>query len=82
MKQYVLKREKIFHFSSLIFVAVSVFMQEAELKVALLLLGIMGLLLIAIVKKQVALISVYALLMVAALVFYYLTITGKIQTLI
>lgn len=71
MKDLILKRERIFHFFSLALIAVSMFLKEPIQKVTILVLGIVGLLILSILKKQKALITVYAVLAVAAVVFFY-----------
>lgn len=47
------------------------FLKDPVQKVSILMLGILGLLLLSVLKKQKALIIVYAILAVAALVFFY-----------
>lgn len=71
MKDLILKRERIFHFFSLALIAVSMFLKDPLQKVSILVLGIVGLLILSILKKQKALIIVYAVLAVAAVVFFY-----------
>lgn len=71
MKELILKRERIFHFFSLALIAVSMFLKEPIQKVTILVMGIVGLLILSILKKQKALITVYAVLAVAAVVFFY-----------
>lgn len=71
MKDLILKRERIFHFFSLALIAVSMFLKDPLQKVSILVLGIVGLLILSILKKQKALITVYAVLAVAAVVFFY-----------
>lgn len=71
MKELILRRERIFHFLSLALIAVSMFLKEPVQKVTILMLGILGLLILSVLKKQKALIIVYAILAVAALVFFY-----------
>ena len=71
MKELILRRERIFHFLSLALIAVSMFLKEPVQKVTILMLGIIGLLILSALKKQKALIIVYAILAVAALVFFY-----------
>lgn len=71
MKDLILKRERIFHFFSLALIAFSMFLKDPLQKVSILVLGIVGLLILSILKKQKALITVYAVLAVAAVVFFY-----------
>ncbi len=65
-------RRRVYHFLSLAVIASSLFVEEAAFKIALLLLGITGLLLIAVANKQKTLIYVYAGLMAVAVTVYFL----------
>lgn len=71
MKELILKRERILHFLSLGLIAVSLFLKEPIQKIIVLVVGILGLFLLSILKKQKALIIIYAVLIVAAFVFFY-----------
>ena len=79
MKALILKRERIFHFLSLGLIAASLFMKEPFFKIGLLGVGILGLLILSILKKQKILISIYAALLIAAAVFFYYMTDGKID---
>ena len=72
MKNLILKRERIFHFLSLGLIAVSLFLEEPAQKVSVLVLGILGLLLLSILKQQKILIWVYVALLMAAGIFSYI----------
>lgn len=72
MKDLILKRERIFHFLSLGLIAVSLFLEEPAQKVSVLVLGILGLLLLSILKQQKILIWVYLALLIAAGIFSYI----------
>ena len=72
MKNLILKRERIFHFLSLGLIAVSLFLEEPAQKVSVLVLGILGLLLLSILKQQKILIWVYVALLIAAGIFSYI----------
>lgn len=72
MKNLILKRERIFHFLSLGLIAVSLFLEEPAQKVSVLVLGILGLLLLSILKQQKILIWVYLALLIAAGIFSYI----------
>ena len=77
MRDYILKREKIIHILSLVTVVASVFLQELNLKFALLVLGIFGLLAIASAKRNKTTTIIFILLLVLACVGYYLIDSGK-----
>lgn len=72
MKELVLKRERIFHLLSLGLIAVSLFLEEPVQKVTVLVLGILGLLLLSILKQQKILIGIYLALLIAAGIFSYI----------
>ena len=72
MKDLILKRERIFRFLSLGLIAVSLFLEEPAQKVSVLVLGILGLLLLSILKQQKILIWVYVALLMAAGIFSYI----------
>lgn len=81
MKEFILKRERIFHFLSLAIIALSLFLKVPEQKLGTLIIGILGLLLLSFFKNQKYLIWVYAILIIAAGVFYYVMTTGKLNSL-
>jgi hypothetical protein len=72
MKDLILKRERIFNFLSLGLIAVSLFLEEPAQKVTVLVLGILGLLLLSILKQQKILIWVYLALLITAGIFSYI----------
>jgi hypothetical protein len=72
MKEFFLRREGMVRLISLMIIAISVFVDEKELKIGALMLGIFGLVAISAFKKQKVMTIVYFLLMVvAAGVVYY-----------
>ena len=77
MKEYILKKERIFHFLSLALIAGSMFIKQPLEKVIILVTGILGLLLLSVLKKQKIKVIIYLVLLIAAGVFYYLITTGK-----
>ena len=77
MKEYILKKERIFHFLSLALIAGSMFIKQPLEKVIILVTGIIGLLLLSVLKKQKIMVIIYLVLLIAAGVFYYLITTGK-----
>lgn len=79
MKQYILKKERIFHFLSLALIAGSMFITEPVQKIIVLVTGILGLLILSALKKQKIMVAVYLVLFVAAGVFYYLLTTGTLH---
>lgn len=79
MKEYVLQKERIFHFLSLALIAGSMFIDEPMQKILVLIIGILGLLALAALKKQKILVIVYLVLFVSAGIFYYLMTNGKIN---
>ncbi|MGV8915753.1 MAG: hypothetical protein ACOH1X_09940 [Kaistella sp.] len=81
MKEFILKRERIFHFLSLAIIALSLFLKVPEQKLGTLITGILCLLILSFFKNQKYLIWVYAILIVAAGVFYYVMTTGKLNSL-
>ncbi|KIA86096.1 hypothetical protein [Kaistella jeonii] len=78
MKELILKRERIFHFLSLGLVAVSLFLKDPFQKMSLLVLGILGLLLLSVLKKQKILIIIYVVLLISAGIFFYYMTGGKV----
>ena len=79
MKEYILKKERIFHFLSLALIAGSMFIKEPFQKIIVLVTGILGLLVLSALKKQKILIIIYLVLFVAAGIFYYLMSNGKLN---
>lgn len=79
MKELILKRERIFHFLSLAIIAASLFIKNPFEKIALLGIGILGLLILSVFKKQKILVIVYSALLVAAGVFFYYLTDGKVD---
>ena len=79
MKEYILKKERIFHFLSLALIAGSMFIQEPIQKIIVLVTGILGLLILSALKKQKTLVIVYLVLFLAAGIFYYLVSTGQLN---
>ncbi|WHF52298.1 hypothetical protein QGN23_03230 [Chryseobacterium gotjawalense] len=79
MKEYILKKERIFHFLSLALIAGSMFIQEPVQKLIVLVTGILGLLVLSALKKQKILVIVYLVLFIAAGIFYYLMTNGKLN---
>ncbi len=71
MENFNQKRSRIFHFLALGAVAGSVFLQDPTQKIGLLLLGIGVLAFIAFSKKQHLLFTVYIVLFLAAVAFYF-----------
>lgn len=72
MKEFFLRREGMVRLVSLMIIAVSVFVNEKELKIGSLMLGIFGLVVISAFKKQKVMTIVYFVLMVvAAGIVYY-----------
>ena len=79
MKEYILKKERIFHFLSLGLIAGSLFLKDPTQKMTTLGMGIMGLLLLSILKKQKTLVIVYLVLLLGAGLGYYLITTGQLN---
>jgi hypothetical protein len=79
MKEYILKKERIFHFLSLALIAGSMFIKQPLEKVIILVTGILGLLLLSVLKKQKIMVIIYLVLLIAAGVFYYLMSTGQLN---
>ena len=79
MKEYILKKERIFHFLSLALIAGSMFIHEPIQKLIVLVTGILGLLILSALKKQKILVIIYLVLFVAAGIFYYLMSNGKLN---
>ncbi|WP_373708619.1 hypothetical protein [Kaistella sp.] len=79
MKEYILQKERIFHFLSLALIAGSMFIPEPMQKLIVLVLGILGLLILSALKKQKILVIIYLVLFFAAGIFYYLMTNGKLN---
>ncbi|QOW09547.1 hypothetical protein Q73A0000_03780 [Kaistella flava (ex Peng et al. 2021)] len=79
MKEYILKKERVFHFLLLALIAGSMFITDPIQKMFVLVFGILGLLVLSALKKQKILVIVYFVLMIAAGVFYYLMTNGKLN---
>jgi hypothetical protein len=79
MKEYILKRERIFHFLSLALIAGSMFLEDSVQKVAVLVTGILGLLILSSLKKQKVMVIIYLVLFFAALLFYYVLTNGMLN---
>ncbi|MBW8360185.1 MAG: hypothetical protein K0M63_10350 [Weeksellaceae bacterium] len=74
MRAYFLKRETVIRLLSLVSITASVFLQDIALKIGLLGLGILGLMALAYFKKQKITLIVYAILLIAGGVGYYLLV--------
>lgn len=72
MKEYILNKERIFHFLSLALVAGSMFIKDPLQKIIVLLTGILGLLFLSALKKQKIMIIIYFALLVIAVLYSYL----------
>ncbi len=79
MSAYFLKRETIIRLLSLVSITASVFLQDIALKIGLLGLGILGLMALAYFKKQKITLIVYAILMIAGGVGYYLLVKDTVH---
>ncbi|MDN3607072.1 hypothetical protein [Kaistella yonginensis] len=79
MKEYILQKERIFHFLSLALIAGSMFIEEPMHKLIVLVTGILGLLVLSALKKQRILVIIYLVLFFGAGIFYYLLTTGKLN---
>ena len=77
MKEFFLKREGIVRVLSLVLIALSVFLEDAGLKIALISVGILGLILMSYFKGQKSSLIIFILLFVIGIIGYYLIITGK-----
>ncbi len=77
MRENIIKNEKIIHILALISIIASVFLQELNLKFAVLVLGILGLLAIASAKRNKVTTVIFAIMLVLACVGFYLIETGK-----
>ena len=72
MKEYILKRERVFHLLALAIVIASVFVQDMPTKIAMLVLGILGLIAVSYAKGNKTSMIIYILLLIIAGVGYYL----------
>lgn len=79
MKELILKRERVLHFLSLGLIAVSLFLKDPFQKMSLLVVGILGLLILSILKNQKILISIYLGLLIAAGIFFYYLTKGNVK---
>ena len=79
MKEYILKKERVFHFLSLALIAGSLFLDDAIQKMVILVSGILGLLILSALKKQKILVIIYLVLFFAAGIFYYVISEGKLH---
>jgi hypothetical protein len=79
MSAYFLKRETIIRLLSLVSITASVFLQDIALKIGLLGLGILGLMALAYFKKQKITLIVYAILLIAGGVGYYLLVKDTVH---
>lgn len=79
MKNYILKKGGIFHFLSLGLIAASLFLKAPFEKMIALLVGILGLLILSLIKKQKILVIIYLILFLAAGTFYYLKTNGQLN---
>jgi hypothetical protein len=79
MKEYILRKERIFHFLSLALIACSLFLPDPIQKIFVLESGILGLLILSSLKRQKILVLVYAFLFFAAGVLYYFITNGKLH---
>lgn len=71
MKEYIVKREMVLRLVSLLFVVCSVFLEDLSMKLVLLVIGVVGLILIAFAKGQKSLVILFTVLLVIAVVGYY-----------
>jgi len=78
MREKILKRERIFHFLSLGIIAVSLFLKDPFQKMSLLVVGILGLLILSVLKKQMILIMIYTGLLFAAVIFFFYLTKGNV----
>ena len=78
MKDYFLKREGIIRLLSLGAVAVSVFLKDVELKIALLTLGIGGLIAVSYFKGQKIQLILYIVLLILGLAGFWFVQNGSL----
>ncbi|MGC4130556.1 MAG: hypothetical protein QM564_13615 [Bergeyella sp.] len=71
MKEYIVKREMVLRLVSLLFVVGSVFLDDLVMKLALLFIGVLGLILIANAKGQKSLVILFSVLLLAAVGGYF-----------
>lgn len=79
MKEIILKRERVVHLLSLGLIAVSLFLKDPNQKMSVLVVGILGILLLSILKKQKILTIIYVVLLLAAGIFFYVMTGGKLS---
>ena len=79
MKELILKRERVFHFLSLGIIAASLFLKDPFLKVSFLVLGILGLLILSVLKKQNIQIILYGVLLLLAITFFFYLTKGNVE---
>lgn len=81
MKKYILKREKVIHILSLVLVAISVFLnqEQSQLKIALLIAGVLGLIAVYYAKGSKLPLYIFITLLIFALIGYYLITNNLIQ---
>ena len=77
MREYIIKRDKIIHILALVTIVGSVFLHELNLKFALLVLGIFGLLAIAAAKRNRTTTVIFVLLLILACIGYYMIDSGR-----
>ncbi len=71
MKELVLKREGVIRLIALMMIVVSVFVDEKEMKIGALSLGILGLIMISSFKKQKAQTIIYTILLLLTIGIVY-----------
>lgn len=71
MKEYILRREKILHFFSLLFIAGSVFTKEVQYKIYLVLTGVAILFILSVFKGHKITSIIYGVLLVIAVIASY-----------
>lgn len=71
MREFILKREGVVRLVSLMMIAVSVFGDEKEIKIAALLIGILGLIMISSFKKQKVQAVIFTILLVVSIAIVY-----------
>ncbi len=71
MREFILKREGVVRLVSLMMIAVSVFVDEKEIKIGALLIGILGLIMISSFKKQKVQAVIFTILLVVSIAIVY-----------
>lgn len=79
MKEYIVKRERTFHLLALMTVIASVFVQDLVIKIALLILGLVGLMAVSAAKEKKTTTIIYAILLVITIVGYFLISNGMFR---